>query len=111
MVAFKRRLDEKTVKRAAAIVTVYMSVFIMAALILAAVDSFSLKEALFNAASALGSVGLSMGMIPSLSVIGKSVIIVLMFAGRIGWITLLIALAKKRIDPAAERPTEKILIG
>ena len=111
MVAFKRKLDDRTVKRAAAIVTVYISVFIVAALILAAVEPFPLKEALFESASALGSVGLSMGAIPSFSETGKVVMAVLMFAGRIGWITLLIALAKKRIDPPLERPTEKILIG
>ncbi len=111
MVAFKRKLNDKTIKRAAAVVTIYMSVFVTAALILCAVEPFTLKDALFESVSALGSVGLSVGTIPSLSITGKVVIVVLMFAGRIGWVTLLIALAKKRIDPQVERPVEKILIG
>ena len=111
MVVFKRRLDDRTVKRAAAIVFIYTSVFIMATFILCAVEPFTLKEALFESVSALGSVGLSIGIISSLGITGKIVIIILMFAGRVGWVTLLIALAKKRIDPPAERPIEKILIG
>jgi Trk-type K+ transport system membrane component len=41
----------------------------------------------------------------------KTVIIILMFSGRLGWITLLLAFAKKHIDPPFERPGEKILIG
>lgn len=112
MVVFKRKLDEKTVKRAAAIVSIYTFVFFVATFILCAVESFTLKEAMFEAGSALGSVGLSIGIISSsLGATGKIIIIILMFAGRIGWLTLLIAFAKKRITPLVERPTEKILIG
>ncbi len=51
----------------------------------------------------------NLGMTTGLT--GKIVMITLMFTGRVGWITLLIALAKKRMDPPLERPTEKILIG
>jgi len=41
----------------------------------------------------------------------KTIVIILMFSGRLGWLTLLLAFAKKHIDPSFERPGEKILIG
>ncbi|MCL2138099.1 MAG: Trk family potassium uptake protein [Treponema sp.] len=111
MVAFKRRLDDKTAKRAAAIVSIYVFAIVTATLLLCAMEPYSLKEALFDSVSALGTVGLSIGATATLSFMGKLVIVILMFAGRIGWVTLLLALVKKRIDPPMERPKEKILIG
>ncbi|MDR2145727.1 MAG: TrkH family potassium uptake protein [Tannerella sp.] len=111
MVAFKRRLDDKTAKRAAAIVTIYLFAILAASIILCAVEECTMKEALFETASALGTVGLTLGITASLGVTGKIVLITLMFAGRVGWITLLLALARKRFDPPMERPAEKILIG
>ncbi|MCL2596093.1 MAG: Trk family potassium uptake protein [Paludibacter sp.] len=111
MIAFRRKLDDKTAKRAAAIVSIYMIAIISATLILCATEPFSMKEALFESVSAISTVGLTLGITTSLSIVGKIVIMILIFAGRVGWITLLLALAKKRIDPPIDRPMEKILIG
>ena len=111
MILFKRNLSDKTVKYASSIVTIYLFVVVAAAIIISSVEPLSLKEALFETVSALGTAGLSLGITPNLGSAAKTVIIVLMFSGRLGWITLLLAFAKKHIDPAFERPGEKILIG
>ena len=111
MIIFKRNLSDKTVKYASSIVTIYLSAVVAAAIIICSVEPLSLREALFETVSALGTAGLSLGITPNLGSAAKTVIIVLMFSGRLGWITLLLAFAKKHIDPAFERPGEKILIG
>jgi trk system potassium uptake protein TrkH len=111
MSIFKRKLSDKTVKYASSIVTIYLFAIITAAIIICSVEPFSLREALFESVSALGTAGLSLGITPLLGRTAKTVIIILMFAGRLGWITLLLAFARKHIDPPFERPGEKILIG
>jgi len=111
MIIFNRKLSDKTVKYASSIVMIYLFAVITAAVIICSVEPVSLREALFESVSALGTAGLSLGITPALGTVAKTVIIVLMFSGRLGWITLLLAFAKKHIDPPFERPGEKILIG
>ncbi|MCL2053309.1 MAG: TrkH family potassium uptake protein [Oscillospiraceae bacterium] len=109
--AFKRRIDDCIVREAGALVCVYFTVVTAAVLILCALESFSLKQILFEAASAIGTVGLSMGITPFLGNAAKVVIMLLMFIGRVGWLTLVFALAGEHYDPPVERVPEKILIG
>lgn len=111
MLIYKRKLSDKTVKYASSIVTIYLFVVLTAAIIICSVEPFPFREVLFESVSALGTAGLSLGITPVLGNAAKTVIIVLMFSGRLGWVTLLLAFAKKHIDPPFERPGEKILIG
>ena len=111
MVVFKKKLDERTAKRASAIVTMYMIAIFIATILLSAIEPYSLKEIIFEVVSAIGTVGLSLGITTELSLVGKIIIITLMITGRVGLITLLLALSKKRIEPPIERPVEKVLIG
>jgi len=111
MMVFKRMLSDKTVKYASSIVTIYFFVVITAAILMCLVEPFSMREALFECVSALGTNGLSLGITPKLGSAAKTIVIILMFSGRLGWLTLLLAFARKHIDPSFERPGEKILIG
>jgi len=111
MLVFKRMLSDKTVKYASSIVTIYLFVVLTAAILLCCVEPLSLREALFESVSALGTAGLSLGITPGLGSAAKTIVIILMFSGRLGWLTLLLAFAKKHVDPSFERPGEKILIG
>jgi len=111
MLIFKRMLSDKTVKYASSIVTIYLFVVLTAAILMCCVEPFSLRETLFEAVSALGTAGLSLGITPILGRAAKIIVIILMFSGRLGWLTLLLAFAKKHVDPSFERPGEKILIG
>lgn len=109
--AFKRRIDDGLIREAGAFFIVYLAVVTVAAMLLCALEPFSVKEALFEVVSAIGTVGLSMGVTPSLGAAAKVIIMLLMFVGRVGWLTLVFALAGKHFDPPIERVPEKILIG
>ena len=80
-------------------------------LILTVTEKHSLLELLFEVCSAFGTTGLSMGITPDLSTIGKSVIILLMFIGRIGIVTLLYLFGRKEIEANYHYPKERIIIG
>jgi trk system potassium uptake protein TrkH len=66
---------------------------------------------LFEATSAFGTVGLSMGLTPSLSPIGKTIIAFTMFAGRVGPLTIAFALAQRKQKEYYRYPKGKIMIG
>ncbi|MDD6313072.1 MAG: potassium transporter TrkG [Firmicutes bacterium] len=108
---FKRRIDSDFVRQAAAIFVTYFCAVVTSTLIICAIDNFSLKEVLFESFSAVGTVGLSLGITPYLSFASKIVIMLLMFGGRIGAVTLLLIFARKKSAVLLARPTEKISLG
>ena len=61
--------------------------------------------------SAVGTVGLTMGLTPSFTLASRIILMVLMFAGRLGGLTFILSLAEKRSHPLVERPSGKVLIG
>ena len=111
LVLFKRKISDETIKNASAIFFIYLSVLVVASIVLTAIEPAPMIESIFEVISATGTVGLSLGLTPNLSAAGRLVITVLMFAGRVGLLTLLLALVKKHPDPPIERPVEKVLVG
>ncbi|MCK4889863.1 MAG: potassium transporter KtrB, partial [Candidatus Aminicenantes bacterium] len=69
------------------------------------------SELLFEVVSAFGTVGLSLGITPELSLTSKIVIMVTMFTGRIGPLTLLLAISKKESKAVYDYPEENIMTG
>lgn len=108
---FKRKLDEHTVIQASAIATVYTIGVIVAAILISTMEPFSMTQIFFEAISAIGTVGLSLGITPTLTIGSKIILMLLMFAGRVGGLSLMLVLAERRISVPIERPTVKILIG
>ncbi len=108
---FRRRLDDKTIVQASAITTVYTLVLFAAVLIIDATEPFTFIEVLFEAVSAIGTVGLSLGITPLLSTVSKIILILLMFMGRVGGLSLMLVLAERRINVKIDRPATQILIG
>ncbi len=80
-------------------------------LVLSITESASFVDVCFETVSAFGTVGLSAGITSSLSIIGKYVIILLMYIGRIGPLTLLAAAAQRMKKVQIEYPTGEILVG
>ena len=109
--AFKKRLDESIVKEASAITTLYIVMIMISTLVICSIQPFSMKDVLFEVVSAIGTVGLTAGITTSLGSISKIIIILLMFAGRVGGLTLALVLAEKKTNVILDRPVEKILIG
>lgn len=111
IVLFKKRLDTSTVKQAGSIVCVYITGVILSSFIICAIEPFGLREVIYETSSAIATVGLSMNMTPSLSMISKMIIIFLMYTGRIGGLSMIMVLAEKRERVPLERPVGKIMIG
>ncbi len=108
---YKRKIEDNLIREASAFFTVYLATVTAATMLICALEPFSLKQILFEVVSAIGTVGLTIGVTPFLGSVAKVVIILLMFVGRVGWLTLVLALAGKHYDPPVERVPEKILIG
>ena len=70
-----------------------------------------MEKIVFEVVSAFGTVGLTMGITPYLSVSSKLVIIVTMFVGRLGPMTIALALGEKKKKARVQYPKEDILIG
>jgi trk system potassium uptake protein TrkH len=80
-------------------------------LLLLVTENRTLIETLFESVSACATVGLSTGMTPELTIPGRIIIIVAMFAGRLGPLTLLVALAGQQSTVRYQYPRESLMIG
>lgn len=108
---FKRRLEPDILKKAAAILIVYMALIIAGTMILCITDDIPLKESLFEVFSAINTVGLSLGATAKLGVISKIVIALLMYFGRIGCLSIVMALSATYLPPPISYPLGKVAIG
>ena len=100
------RLPYYRVNQALTNIIVYGSVLIIGVTALTISDGFSFSALLFEAVSALGTVGISLGITSELSVAGKIIIIALMYIGRIGVITLAAAMMSHAIHHNDIRSTD-----
>lgn len=109
----KRRINKQNVRSAVAIGTIVLSILAVAIMALSFTEDAPLKVITFEAVSALGTVGLSMDFTASLTAIGKLIIIVLMFFGRVGPITIAMAMAgRARKDrKITNYPEKRVMIG
>jgi trk system potassium uptake protein TrkH len=108
---FKRTIPSTVVYKALAIVVGTLLLLTSIFLLLLAVETKPFLPLLFEAVSAFGTVGLSMGVTPDLTIIGKLLIIILMYGGRIGPLTLGFALTRVFRKEKIEYPEAKVLIG
>ena len=110
--SFKRKLPRDLVNKALAIITIALLWVIMVAFILSITEDQPFVKILFEVVSAFGTVGLSLGITTELTMVGKIVITITMFLGRIGPLTLFMALAQRRQEVSAiQYPDEEIMIG
>lgn len=108
---FNRRLDWDVMNKALALLVLSLSYIALVILFLLVLEPFSMEKIVFEVVSAFGTVGLTMGITPYLSVTSKLVIIVTMFVGRLGPMTIALALGEKKKKARVQYPKEDILIG
>ncbi|HYE81806.1 MAG TPA: TrkH family potassium uptake protein [Clostridia bacterium] len=110
---FRKRLEIEVVFRSIAIVILGLIVIMSTTIILSIFGQASLMEYLFESISAFGTVGLSMGVTPKLPGVGKAVLIITMFLGRVGVLTMgmAIALRMQRSEIKLKYPEGKVLVG
>lgn len=111
VILFKRRLPSRLINRALTITITAIAIVIISTIGILVFEKCDLKEALFEAISAFGTVGLSTGITQSLSIPSKIILILAMFIGRIGISTLSVAIAMKGTINKMTYPEETITIG
>ncbi len=108
---FHRRIPDATVKTAATISMMYVTLFLVGGMVISAIEDVSLVSALYETASAIGTVGLSLGLTPKLGTISRLILIVLMYFGRVGGLTLVFAAVSGRNANVSKYPQESITVG
>jgi len=111
---FRRTVGTEIILRSLAVILASIGVILIATLLLTLTEHSLQRdflEVLFEAVSAFGTVGLSMGLTADLSGMGKIIIILTMFVGRLGPLTMAFALAQRGIKPSVRYAEEKIVIG
>ena len=108
---FGRRIEDRTVRNAITILMMYLVLFLTGGLILSRLESLPLLVCLFETASAIGTVGLTMGITPALGQISRLILILLMFVGRVGGLTLIFSAVSGSRGSTARLPQEKLTVG
>ena len=111
----RRRLSGDIIRRALAVAVLFLTTLLTGTLIITFIENgrFPLEDILFEASSAMGTVGVSAIGTPNLSPAGRAVLLPMMFLGRVGPLTLAVAVAKRQggIKPVMKYPEERIMIG
>lgn len=112
---FKRRIDISVVRDACTILVMYLVLFIGGAMIISMVEGLPMGPCLFETASAIGTVGLTLGITPSLGIISQIILILLMFFGRVGGLTIVYAAISRNRNSGKENlfkyPLEDVNVG
>lgn len=109
--AFHRRLPPEILRNTITILTLYVVLFLTGSVLICCIDGIALSAALFECASAIGTVGLSLGVTGDLSAASRLILILLMYFGRVGGLTMLYAVANRRAPVPSQMPQEKITVG
>lgn len=107
---FHRRLESNALKRAVCCVTIYIILSIIGIFLLIIGQKLPIKDVIFETLSAISTVGLSTGITRELDTLSRLVIILLMYSGRVGSLTLITAVLV-RTKPSFRNPEEKVIIG
>ena len=108
---FNRRIADSAIKNASAILLMYIVLFIMGGIVISGIENLPLNVCLFETASAIGTVGLSLGITPTLGSISRIILMALMFFGRVGGLTVIFAAVSASRRNISKKPQEKITVG
>ena len=108
---FGRRIDDSVTKNAATILLMYLSLFFFGGLAISIIEGAPMLDCLFETASAVGTVGLTLGLTSHLGLVSRGILIVLMFFGRVGGLTLIFAALSGTAKNVSKYPQEKITVG
>ena len=106
-----RRLSDETVRSASAIFMVYTGLFLLGGMLISGIEQLPLLSCLFESASAVGTVGLSLGITANLTTSSRLILIALMFLGRVGCLTLFYAARPEKRNSECMLPLENVAVG
>lgn len=108
---FGRRIEDGTIKYAAAVLLMYLTLFLTGGILISCMEGLPILTCLFETASAIGTVGLTLGITPGLGAASRVILIILMFLGRVGGLTLVFAALSNKERNVSRFPKEKITVG
>ncbi|TYO72094.1 TrkH family potassium uptake protein [Rossellomorea marisflavi] len=108
---FRREIHQQDVLKSLVVTMVAVLLCFTSVIILTITEDHTLIENIFEVCSAFGTTGLSLGITPDLSVIGKCVIMILMFIGRVGILSFLFMIGGKEKKANYHYPKERLIIG
>ena len=108
---FKRRISEDTVRSAGVVFFMYLVLFFASGIIISRAENLPMLTCLFETGSAIGTVGLTLGITTKLSMLSKVILMMLMFFGRVGGLTLIYAALPSSGSDKSRQPLENISIG
>ena len=107
----KRRIDDETVKTASAVFLMYITLFLVGGMAISTIENLPITSCLYETASAVGTVGLTLGITPTLGSASKIILIMSMFFGRVGGLTLIYAAFGANKKQVAKLPADTIAVG
>lgn len=108
---FGRRIPAEAIKNAAAVLLMYLVLFLTGSVMISCVEGLPMLTSMFETASAIGTVGLSLGVTPQLGLVSRLILISLMFFGRVGGLTLIFAAISDKHKKVMKLPQEKIAVA
>lgn len=108
---FGRRINDETVRQSATLLMIYPLFVLAAAQVISFIEDIPIGPCIFETASAIGTVGLSLGITPSLGTVSHMLLIMLMFFGRVGALTIMFAATSRDGLEVAQCPFAKIHVG
>ncbi len=108
---FGRRISDNNIKNASTVFLMYIILFLLSSVVIWAIDGFALSECMFEVASAIGTVGSTLGITTKLGSISRLVIIALMFFGRVGGLTIIYAAYYPKNQNLSKKPMENVTVG
>lgn len=108
---FRRRISPEVIRTAGAILFMYLFLFFSGGVVISRTEGLPLLTCLFETCSAIGTVGLSLGITSSLSMLSRGILMALMFFGRVGGLTLIYAALPSADGVHSRLPLETISVG
>ncbi len=108
---FGRRIKASAVRTAGAIFMMYLVLFLVSGAVISFVEGLPMEICLFETASALGTVGLSLGITPGLGTASRCILMALMFLGRVGGLTFVYAFLSANGRTNSKLPLENVVVG
>ncbi len=109
--AFGRRMEENITRTASCIFMTYLVLTVSVAVIISAIEGLPMLDTLFESVSAMATVGLTVGITPSLGMVSKLLLAFLMLCGRVGSMTMLLAFSSEKKVTNSRLPLETVQIG
>ena len=108
---FGRRLPDDSLRSASAIFMLYLVLFLSGGMLICCIDGISLMDAMFESASAIATVGLSVTGTAGLSALSRAILIFLMYFGRVGGLTMIYAVNTNGNGSMSQYPQERVTVG